>query len=410
MQNSCFKLEKNKHFGFVYIINFNFQKLLLGVVFFMKKNLVKTFFVNFAIIFMSVLCFGMTIFNPISIKNTPCKECSKTFALNLPSLKQIVQTLFKKEPQQAVETKEKVYVYLGGQPLGFRINSKGVIVVAKSNDSAKMIEEGDILLKIEDIEVTSATQILSIINSENYIGRTLNVTIKRGDDEFVTTILPKFDEQQNTYKLGLWIRDNAAGVGTLTYVRTDNLRYGALGHPVCDIDTGTCLPVKNDSGNIYKCNIVGLKKGSKGNPGELRGLFLRNGSMLGTLDQNNKFGVYGNFNNNYVDYIKDNIVEVASRNEIRSGKAQIRCTIDGNTPKYYDIEIVKTYFQSSKDNKSMFIRVTDKELISKTGGIVQGMSGSPIIQNGKLIGAVTHVFVSDSTKGYGVYADWMIDN
>ena len=154
---------------------------------------------------------------------------------------------------------------------------------------------------------------------------------------------------------------------------------------------------------------MGYKKGIKGNPGELKGLFLRNGSMYGELDKNNKFGVYGTFSSKFADRFSADVVEVASRDEIKGGKAKIRCTIDGAEPKYYDIEIVKTYFQEKQDNKSMFIRVTDKELLEKTGGIIQGMSGSPIIQNGKLVGAVTHVFVSDPTKGYGVYADWMIN-
>jgi len=168
------------------------------------------------------------------------------------------------------------------------------------------------------------------------------------------------------------------------------------------------MPVSN--GNIFKCNIVGYKKGMRGDPGELKGLFLRNGSIYGSLDKNNEFGVYGNFYEKYLESLNTNIIEVASKDEVKSGKAQIRCSIDGFEPDYYDIEIVKTYFQSQKSNKSMFIRVTDKRLLESTGGIVQGMSGSPIIQNGKLVGAVTHVFVSDPTKGYGVYLDWMLDN
>lgn len=376
----------------------------------MKKFKLKNFVINFVIAIMCVLCFGMTVYNPISIENTPCKQCSKTVAAMLPSFKDIVKSLFKKEPELVQENKEKVYVYLGGQPLGFKMNCSGVVVVAKSNENALDIKEGDIITKIEDIDITSAAQILDLINQESYKNKTLNVLVKRGDYEFKSTITPIFDMTQKMFKLGFWVRDNAAGVGTLTYIRTDNLRFGALGHPVCDIDTGTCLPIKKQGGSIFKCNIVGRRKGSKGNPGELRGLFLRNGSNLGSLDSNNKFGVFGDFNNSCTSIFDGDVVEVAGRNEIRSGKAQIRCTIDGTTPKYYDIEIVKTYFQTKKDNKSMFIRVTDKELISKTGGIVQGMSGSPIIQNGKLVGAVTHVFISDSTKGYGVYADWMIDN
>ena len=159
---------------------------------------------------------------------------------------------------------------------------------------------------------------------------------------------------------------------------------------------------------IYKCNIIGYKKGVKGKPGELKGLFLRNGSIYGSLDKNKKSGVYGTFENEKLDFINEREIDVADRSEVKSGKAKIRCTIDGYEPQEYDIEIVKTYFQTGRETKSMFIRVTDKELIEKTGGIVQGMSGCPIILNGSLVGAVTHVFVSDPTKGYGIFADLMI--
>jgi stage IV sporulation protein B len=374
----------------------------------MKKFSTKSFIMKVFILMICLLTCGFTVFNPVSIKKTPSEICTKEIAYGLPTVKDIFKNLFHKEDVAVNENKEKVYVYLGGFPLGFAISCSGVLVVAKSNDSASEINVGDVITHIDGTKVSSAEQILKLINSEKYAGKTITVSVKRNDKTFETSITPVFDDLQKIYKLGLWIRDNAAGVGTITYIRKDNLRFGALGHPVCDIDTGTCLPV--NSGNIFKCNIVGYKKGAKGNPGELKGLFLRNGSILGNLDANNKFGVYGNFNEKFLENYSNELVEVAGRNEVKSGKAKIRCTIDGTTPKDYDIEIVKTYFQSSKDNKSMFIRVTDKELISKTGGIVQGMSGSPIIQNGKLVGAVTHVFVSDATKGYGVYADWMIDN
>ncbi len=374
----------------------------------MCKFSIKSFITKSIVFMICLLSFGMTVYNPVAIKNTPTRLCSTTISYAMPSFRDFIKNLFHKERVEINENKEKVYVYLGGIPLGFTISCNGVVVVANSNNSASNIKEGDVITKIEDIEVSSAEQILMIINSEPYKGKKLNITVNRKGENINTTIKPEYDAQQKLYKLGLWIRDNAAGVGTLTYIRKDNFRFGALGHPVCDIDTGTLMPT--GGGNIFKCNIVGYRRGSKGNPGELKGLFLRNGSVLGKLDQNNKFGVYGNFDKRFVDSYGGEIVEVAKQSEVKSGKAKIRCTIDGTTPKDYDIEIVKTYFQSSKDNKSMFIRVTDKELLSKTGGIVQGMSGSPIIQNGKLVGAVTHVFVSDSTKGYGVYANWMIDN
>lgn len=374
----------------------------------MKKIGLKTIVSRSLVFFVCVMAFMLSVVNPISLKATPVYSCSYETAYSLPSLKEIVKTLFNKDVVKSNNNKEKTYVYLGGYPLGFTINCKGVVVIANSNGSAPDIKEGDVLTKIEGIEINSAEDISTVINSESYAGLRLNVTYVRNGEEHNTTIMPMFDGRINVFKLGLWIRDDAAGVGTLTYIRKDNLRFGALGHPVCDIDTGSLLPVL--SGNIYKCNIVGYKQGKKGNPGELKGLFLRNGSVYGSLDGNNKFGVYGTFSEKYIENFSKDLIEVAGRDEVKSGKAKIRCTIDGSEPKEYEIEIVKTYFQQTQDNKSMFIRVTDKELLAKTGGIVQGMSGSPIIQNGKLVGAITHVFVSDPTKGYGVYADWMIKN
>ena len=365
--------------------------------------------INKLIVFLLCLfSFSFMVVNPVSLRVTPVQSCSYEKSYAIPKFKDVIKSLFGKEKTPVVENKNSTYVYLGGYPLGFTINCKGVVVIANSNPSAKDIKEGDVITKLDDIEVNSAEEIYKIINSQSYFGTQLKVTYVRKGEEFVTIIKPIYDFLQGIYKLGLWIRDDAAGVGTLTYIRKDNLRFGALGHPVCDIDTGSMLPVF--TGNIFKCNIVGCKRGAKGNPGELKGLFLRNGSIYGSLDTNNKFGVYGTFSEKHVDKFSKDVVEVANRDEVKSGKAVIRCTVEGSEPKDYEIEIVKTYFQQTEDNKSMFIRVTDKELLSKTGGIIQGMSGSPIIQNGKLVGAVTHVFVSDPTKGYGVYADWMINN
>lgn len=353
----------------------------------------------------SIIVAFFTVINPVYLKNTQAKFCSAN-ASELPNFREIVKTLFNKKDKNPV-LNEKVMVYLGGYPLGFTFKCNGVLVVAISNDSAKNLSEGDIIKKINEYSVSSVDDIYCVLNEKIQNPDTVNLTIERKNDEIISTIQPIFDEKLGKYKLGLWIRDDCAGVGTLTYIRKDNLRFGALGHPVCDIDTGTMMPVLD--GKIYKCNIVGYKRGEKNNPGELKGLFLRNGSVFGDLNKNIKSGVYGNFNSERLDYLNDEVVEVADRYEIKSGKAKIRCAIDGYEPQDYEIEIVKTYFQTTKDTKSMFIRVTDKTLLEKTGGIVQGMSGSPIIQNGKLVGAVTHVFVSDPSKGYGVFADLMIN-
>lgn len=354
------------------------------------------------------ICLKTTIINPVSMKSSPVTLCYKSSANYFTNIGDVIKKLFGKEKKRENVSDEKVYVYLGGIPLGFTIDCNGVVVVAVSNSEIGDIKEGDIIYKIDGKPVSSVSEIISIINLDENRGKSLSTIISRKGELKTVELKPIYDRVQNFYKLGLWVRDNAAGVGTLTYIRKDNHRFGALGHPVCDIDTGSLLPA--GGGNIFKCNIVGYKKGIRGNAGELRGLFLRNSSVLGSLDKNNEYGVYGDFSSDLYDKISSPLVEVARRDEVRSGKATIRCTIDGSLPKEYDIEIVKTYFQSSKSNKSMFIRVTDEELLATTGGIVQGMSGSPIIQNGKLVGAVTHVFVSDPTKGYGIYADWMIDN
>lgn len=351
-----------------------------------------------------LLCF--TVINPISVKATQSKFCSVAYSAGMPSIQDIVKSLFNKKDAK-VTKKERVMVYLGGYPLGFTFRCDGVLVIAISNDSAENLQEGDIITQINEYKISSEEDISEIINNKIDSKEKVVLSIKRNNTDKKASIKPIFDNKSGKYKLGIWIRDDAAGVGTITYIRKDNMRFGALGHPVCDIDTGSMMPVS--SGNIFKCNIVGFKKGVKGDAGELKGLFLRNGNIFGTLDKNKKSGVFGYFNNERIDFVEDMVVEVADRHEIKSGKASIRCTIDGYMPEDYEIEIVKTYFKSNNDTKSMFIRVTDKRLIERTGGIVQGMSGSPIIQNGKLVGAVTHVFVSDPTKGYGIFADLMIN-
>lgn len=404
----------------------------------MIKKIFQRALIGLVAVIISVFSLSTKILNPVIVKNAPLCSCYslindssdfnakssiisksqstiiKTTSINQYNsanaydLKGFFNKIFGKEEKKETIKKDKTYVYLGGFPLGFTIMCNGVVVVAKSNSTAASIKEGDIITKIENKEVSSVSQILTIINSDKYKGKSVSIEYISGGKTYQTKITPIFDDVQKIYKLGLWVRDNAAGVGTITYIRKDNYRFGALGHPVCDIDTGSLLPAKN--GNIFRCNIVGYKKGVRGSAGELKGLFLRGGSVLGTLDKNNDFGVYGEFDKNFVNTYNPESIEVASRDEVKSGKATIRCTINGTVPEDYEIEIVRTYFQSSKSNKSMFIRVTDKRLLSTTGGIIQGMSGSPIIQNGKLVGAVTHVFVSDPTKGYGIYADWMIDN
>ena len=308
-------------------------------------------------------------------------------------------------------------VYVGGETVGFNLFSEGVIcvgsnVVATKDGTKEPIKEsglmeGDAILKIEDIEIESIEDIDRIINLPTFAGQELTLTIKRGELEEKVKITPVFDVLTQKYKLGLWVRNNASGVGTLTYIKQSDFRFGAVGHPIVDSSIGENFEV--ESGNIYKCRLLGIKKGEKNNPGEIKSSINLSDDSIGLADTNCKYGVYGNIlNKGIID--ADRTATLGGRLSVHLGDAKIYCNLDNEGVKAYDIKIIKANKQNSADDKSMTIKITDKELLEKTGGIIQGMSGSPIVQNGKIVGAVTHVFVNDPTRGYGVYIDWMIDN
>ena len=308
-------------------------------------------------------------------------------------------------------------VYVGGETVGFNLFSEGVICVGSNSvvtpDGTKEpikdsgLTDGDAILKIEDIEIENIQDIDRIINSDQYAGKEIELTIKRGNQEKSIKITPVYDLLSLKYKLGLWVRNNASGVGTLTYVKQSDFRFGAVGHPIVDNSIGDNFEI--NSGNIYKCRLLGIKKGEKNNPGEIRSSINLSDDAIGVADTNCKYGVYGNIlNKSIVD--AERTATLGGRLGVKLGDAKIYCSLDNEGVKGYNIKIIRANKQNSADDKSMIIKVTDKDLLAKTGGIIQGMSGIPIVQNGKIIGAVTHVFVNDPTRGYGVYVDWMIDN
>lgn len=310
-----------------------------------------------------------------------------------------------------------IEVYVGGDVVGFSLNNDGVVIIgvgAVDTDNGKVnttqksdIKKGDIIKKIEGQNVFSVADICRITNKDENKNRELDIIIKRKDKEINTTIENVLDKNSGIYKLGLWVKDDISGIGTLTYIRKDNSRFGALGHSICDADTKTVYNI--NGGEMYPCTVIGIKKGSKGKPGELKGLFMQGkNNKRGSVDKNCDYGVFGEVCDEKLQYNKECML-AGGRLYAKPGKAYIRSSIDGNASKDYEIEIVKTNYQSSSNEKSMVIKIVDKELIEKTGGIIQGMSGSPIIQNGRVIGAVTHVFINDPTKGFGVYLDWMVD-
>ncbi|HBP43252.1 MAG TPA: SpoIVB peptidase [Clostridiales bacterium] len=306
-------------------------------------------------------------------------------------------------------------VLLGGDCIGLNLKSKGVIIVGSNyiitkNGNINPMQEsglnnGDIILKLNDENINSLDDIKKVLDNSN--GDSLTVTAKRDGNIFTTSIKPQWDIQTRSYKLGIWIRDDAMGVGTLTFVNPDNHRFASLGHAITDSDTNQIFEVSN--GEVYKANVVGVKKGKRGSPGEILGFFMQGRDEQGTVDKNCDYGVYGYLNPDSLLVLGKSRIKVGGKLTAKPGKASILCCVDGETIEEYSIELIKTNYQIGAKSKNMVIKITDPRLIEKTGGIIQGMSGSPIIQDGKLIGAVTHVFVNDATKGFGLYLDFMIN-
>lgn len=297
----------------------------------------------------------------------------------------------------------------GGEPFGIKLLTDGVIVVEVSSFETMNgfvspaleagIEKGDIIKSIDNQTVNSNNDVEKIISDSN--GKELNFNIIRDCNNFTITLKPKKCSIDGEYRAGLWVRDSSAGIGTVTFYDPDTEGFVGLGHPVCDVDTGEIMPLY--SGEVVKVAINGIKKGRAGVPGELMGGFI-SAFSIGSLELNEKTGVYGHMN----DYSSVNeAIPLAMRQEIKTGKAYIYTTISGTTPQKYEINIEKIDFSETDESKNMIIQVTDKNLLEETGGIVQGMSGSPIIQNNKIVGAITHVFVNNPAKGYAIFADTM---
>ncbi len=300
-------------------------------------------------------------------------------------------------------------VYLGGIPLGFSVTTKGVIVVGanasvfEENAKENILKTGDIVTKVNNEDIFNVTGIQNQLKKCN--GNAVNVTYLRDGKENITELVPILDTQSQEYKLGIWIKNDAQGIGTLTFVTKDK-DFGALGHAITDYETGAIVPVYD--GKIYPCTTLGITKGQKGKAGELRCLFVQGSNDKGTIEKNTKCGVFGEITDSTKIIDENKNCNIASRLTIKPGKAKLISSVSGIREEY-DIEIIKTYNQNSPQDKSFVFRVKDKRLLEITGGIVQGMSGSPIVQDGKLVGAVTHVFLYDPTKGYGVYLDWMMN-
>jgi len=315
-----------------------------------------------------------------------------------------------------VNVVDRQELILGGNSIGVSLNTKGVLVVAvtdiigidgKNYNPARTagIKAGDSIIDINGEKVKNAEHVVQLLNDLK--DSSIKITIERNGANFVTSVTPVQSLQDNCYRLGIWVRDKTAGIGTLTFYDEKSKNFGALGHGITDIDTGKLLNVRN--GKIMDAKIANIEQGKKGEPGEIKGIFYETENTVGDIKENTNFGIYGKLNDEFIKNNRAEALPIGFRDEVKEGKAYILTTINDNKIQKYEIEILKKQQQFSPESKSMVIKITDEKLLNKTGGIVQGMSGSPIIQDDKIIGAVTHVFVNDPTKGYGLYIEWMLE-
>lgn len=314
-----------------------------------------------------------------------------------------------------ITTIENIEVVPIGKIIGLRLYTNGVLVVGMSEIEDKNnvlnkpyensdIEEGDTILKINEKEIENIDSLKDVVNSSE--GRNLEITLLRNGSVVTTSITP-IETDEKEYKLGLWVKDAATGVGTMSFYEPVSKSFAVLGHGITDSDTDSLINI--DYGELVTSKVISLKRGERENPGEIKGTIV-NQQTIGEVSKNTQFGVYGTLNNlTALNIDTSKAIKVALRDEIKEGEAKILCALDdSNVSKEYTIEIEKIYKENDYNNKSMLIRVTDEELLNKTGGIIRGLSGAPIVQNGKFIGAVTNVLVSNPEIGYAIFADLMI--
>ena len=312
-------------------------------------------------------------------------------------------------PPDVSASAEGESVYLGGMPVGIRLTSDGLVAVeyvgVVTKDGAKTpaldagIQKGDLLIELNGVSLKEVSDIVTAIGDKT---DPLPFKLLRKGRELTGEVTPVMDIVTMSPKIGLIVKNDLAGVGTVTFVK-ENGRMCTLGHKISEGDNDGAV---YDKGSFYKCNILGVVKSEKNEPGSLKGVFNRNSEPVGNVDSNTDFGVYGTMTDN--SFIEGRPkIEIGTISDVKPGKASVFTTLEGDEPKEYSVEIVKYETQAEPEIKGMVVRVTDPALTEKAGGIVQGMSGSPVVQNGKLVGAITHVFVNDPLYGYGIYASWM---
>ena len=318
---------------------------------------------------------------------------------------------FKQVGIHVIEDQELIPV---GVPIGIYVETEGVLVVGTGefqgadgmscSPGKNIVKSGDYVRKVNGVEIHEKEELIRMVEESG--GEAVRLTVERNGEIMDLQIKPQRDVN-NAYKIGVWVRDNAQGVGTMTYIDNQG-NFGALGHGINDVDTSTLMHM--EGGMLYETSIVEIKKGEVGNPGEMTGMIVYSDDrILGEIDSNSSRGIFGSCNSRALALGAEEPLPIGLKQEIEKGPAQILCTVDGS-PKYYDVEITAIHLDHDNVNRGIELKVVDERLLEITGGIVQGMSGSPIIQNGKFIGAVTHVLVQDSSRGYGIFIENMLEH
>lgn len=352
-----------------------------------------------------------TIFGIFETKQEIITASSNSDNSNIISEEKITLSLFNIIDVKNVNitTIEQTKIIPAGNIIGLKLYSSGVLVIGMTEIEGQKpyensgIETGDLIIGVNENAISTTDELVKCVNNSN--GKIINITYMRDGQTYKTNIEPTATANKE-YKLGLWVRDGATGIGTITYYNPSTGQFGALGHGIVDSDTGKLISI--EKGEIVSANILDIEKGKEGSPGQIKGT-ISSGENIGEIYLNTEFGIYGNITNkNKLNINLENAIEVAKREEIQLGGAKIILVLEDGIRKEYNIEIKKIYKNNNSDNRSMVIKITDEELLNLTGGIIQGMSGAPIIQNGKFIGAVTHVFVNEPTEGYAIFGDLMI--
>ncbi len=324
---------------------------------------------------------------------------------------------FSAEPENPVSTgivTEKVLVP-GGHSIGVQMDVKGVLIVGLEEietASGKVVNPGlkaglqigDMILQVNGTKVYKAQDVEKIVNK---VQDTVDIRVQRKNRTMNIQLDPVINKEDGMYKLGVWIKDKTAGIGTLTFYDPANMTFGALGHAITDPETGSVLAV--NSGQLLQARVQSVKEGKSGEPGEIQGVFYEADSPLGDLTINSQLGIFGDSYHAIENPLYSKPMAVATKEQVRKGSAYILTTLENNQIERFEIEIEKIYKRDSESNKNIRIKVTDQRLLKASGGIVQGMSGSPIIQNNRIVGAVTHVLVNDPTRGYGIFIENMLD-